>query len=87
MEIWQYNAYCQGIRIKEADNLSILLQAAYYEAYWNGASKHKVSLERVIKDVYKRVMPAKPKKAINFEEASKEFKNMEDLKKYGWFKE
>lgn len=73
--------------MKQADDLVSLVEAAYYNAYWNGASKHKKSLESVVKGIYKNVSRHKEEVVpIDYEAINKEFAGMEELRKYGWTK-
>lgn len=87
LTIYQYNAYCEGYRLKQADELVSRVEAAYFNAYWNGAQKHKKSLENVVNRIYKKVA-RKHKKPIplDFKEVDKEFAMMEELRKYAKYK-
>ena len=89
LTLWQLNAYSQGNQLKQADELARLVEAAYYEAYWNGYSKgSKKSLKQVLKEIYKPFNKAKEKpEPIKVKEVSKEFENMEALRKYGWYQD
>lgn len=87
LTIYQYNAYCEGYRLHQADNLVSMVEAAYYSAYWNGAQKHKKSLENVVKHIYRSVSRKRIKREpIDFKKVNKEFAEMEELRKYGRIK-
>lgn len=88
MELWQYNAWCEAYQDKIVDTLSIQVQAAYLGAYWSGFSKHKKSLNQVLDSLRKRkVNKATKKKPIDVEKISEQFRQMEELKVYGYTKE
>ena len=88
LTIYQYNAYCDGYRLRQADELVAKVEAAYYSAYWNGAQKHKKSLNTVVKSIYKGVTKnKKPRKPIDVKATENDFAKMEGLKKYGWCKD
>lgn len=64
-----------------------MVEAAYYSAYWNGAQKHKKSLENVVKHIYRSVSRKRIKREpIDFKKVNKEFAEMEELRKYGRIK-
>lgn len=81
MSLWQYNAWCEAYRDRIKDDLSLQLQAAYMGAYWNGATKHKKSLMRILNGLYE-----KEKVPIDVKKVSEEFRQYEELKNYGWTK-
>lgn len=84
LTIYQYNAYCEGYKLKQADELVSLIESAYYNAYWNGTQKHKKSLSSVVRNIYKEVSKSKIKRTpIDFNKVDKEFAEMEELRKYG----
>lgn len=56
-------------------------------AYWNGFSKHKKSLNDVLKTIQKENNEKFNRKPINVKKISEQFKQMEDLKHYGWTRE
>ncbi len=90
LTIWQWNAYCDGYKFRRADELALKIEAAYYEAYWNGYSKGgKKSLKRIIQDIYKRQNKQKKKKPtpIDIDKVSKQFERMEALRKNGWYQD
>lgn len=88
MDLWQYNAWCEAYQDKIVDALSIQVQAAYLGAYWGGFSKHKKSLTQVLDSLRKRkVNKTTKKKPINVEKISEQFRQMEELKLYGYTKE
>lgn len=85
MELWQYNAWCEAFKCKKNDELVIQIQAAYLGAYWGGFSKHKKSLESVIKSIGRENSYKKSKrKPIDIDSISKQFIQMEELKQNGW---
>lgn len=70
--------------MKQADELVSRIEAAYYNAYWNGSQKHKKSLSSIVKNIYKEVSKKKIKREpIDFNKVHKEFAEMEELRKYG----
>ena len=88
MELWQYNAWCEAYKCRVSDELVIQVQAAYLGAYWSGFSKHKKSLESVIKSITRGNEHKKSKKKpINIDTVSNQFRQMEELKVYGYTKE
>lgn len=91
LAIWQWNAYCEGYKLKQADELALKTEAAYFGAYWSGYSKGpKKSLKRVIKEIYKPLEKNKKRptpKPIDVEAVSKVFERMEALKNNGWYQE
>lgn len=89
LQIWQYNAVCAGYKARNVDELANKIHAAYYGAYWNGAQKHKKSLQSVIRSLYKDLVKDKTKKIvpIDVNKVSKDFEKLEDFRRYGWFKE
>lgn len=73
--------------MKQTDELASRIEAAYYNAYWNGASKHKKSLQSVINKLYQGSRKSKKKaKPIDIKALEKEFAEMEELRKYGGVK-
>jgi hypothetical protein len=63
------------------------VEAAYFNAYWNGAQKRKKSLENVVNHIYKKVARKHKKPMpLDFKEVDKEFAEMEGLRNYGWIK-
>ena len=88
MELWQYNAWCEAYRCKVTDDLVIQVQAAYLGAYWSSFSKHKKSLESVIKTITRNNSRKKSKREpIDMNSVSKQFMQMEELKYNGWTKQ
>lgn len=89
MSFWQFNAYCEAFQDRQIDSLSLQIQAAYYNAYWNSAAKHKKSLMSVLKSLRNKSNSNKTKKRepIDVESVSRKFRQMEELKEYGWTKE
>lgn len=88
MELWQYNAWCEAYKCRMSDDLVIQIQAAYLGAYWGGFSKHKKSLESVIKSINRGNERRKSKlKPIDTDSISKQFMQMEELKQNGWTKQ
>lgn len=86
MDLWQYNAWCEAYQDKIIDNLTIQIQAAYLNAYWSGFSKHKKSLDSVLKSLRKDKVNKAKKEPINVKEISEQFRQMEELKLYGYTK-
>lgn len=85
MELWQYNAWCEAYKCRMSDELVIQIQAAYLGAYWSGFSKHKKSLESVIRSINRGNEHKKSKKKpINIDSISRQFEQMEELKQNGW---
>ena len=82
MSFWQYNAWCEAYRARMSDSLALQIQAAYLGAYWNGASKHKKSLQSVLKSLTKEDLKKK-RKPINVKEIAEQFRQFEELQKYG----
>lgn len=72
--------------MRQRDTLAIQVQSAFYGAYWNGFSKHKKSLDRVLKDIYKGTEKKKKVVPIDFKRLENEFIAMEELHKNGWTK-
>lgn len=87
MDLWQYNAWCEAYKLKVSDTLSIQVQAAYMSAYWNGFNKHKKSLNDVLKAINSENNKKFKRKPIDVDKISEQFKQMEELKHYGWTKE
>ena len=85
MELWQYNAWCEAYRARQDDELVIQVQAAYLCAYWNGFSKHKKSLDSVLRSIQKKHKKIK-REPIDLEKVSEEFNKMEDLRRNGYEK-
>lgn len=56
-------------------------------AYWGGFNKHKKSLKEVLGTIQKENSKKFNRKPIDVKKISEEFKQMEDLKHYGWTKE
>ena len=84
MELWQYNAYCEAYQDRMIDDLSIQIQAAYLGAYWSGWSKHKKSLRSVLDSLRRKKVTHTKKEPIDVEKISEQFRQMEELKSYGW---
>ena len=84
LTIYQYNAYCEGYKLRQVDELASRVEAAYYGAYWNGASKHKKSLQSVVNKLYQSVRKSKKKttEPIDIKALDKEFAEMEVLRNY-----
>lgn len=78
MTFWQYNAYCKAHQLRAKDQLAIQVQAAYLEAYWNSATKHKKSLAQMIQQIYQDGDVVR--KPINFKAAEKDFESFEQIK-------
>ena len=73
--------------MKQTDELASRIEAAYYNAYWNGASKHKKSLQSVINKLYQQARKTtKKREPIDIKALEKEFAEMEELRKYGRIK-
>ena len=87
LDLWQYNAYCEGYKLKCADDLSNMLTASYYNAYWNGASKSKKSLENVLTKLYRELDKDAPREKIDVDAVRKDFERMEALRRNGWWQE
>lgn len=87
MELWQYNAWCEAYQDKIIDTLSIQVQAEYLGAYWSGFSKHKKSLNSVLESLRPKKKLNTKKEPINVTNVSKQFRQMEELKLYGWTKQ
>lgn len=87
MELWQYNAWCEAYQDKIIDTLSIQVQAEYLGAYWSGFSKHKKSLNSVLESLRPKKKLNTKKEPINVINVSKQFRQMEELKLYGWTKQ
>lgn len=74
--------------MRQVDNLALQVQSAYYCAYWNSWSKHKKSLQSILRAIYASSEKQKKKKVkIDVEKVSKQFRQMEELIKDGWTKE
>ena len=86
MELWQYNAWCEAYKLRKSDELAIQVQAAYMCAYWSGVGKHKKSLGEVLKNIQIENNKKFNRKPIDVKKISEEFKQMEELKHYGWTK-
>lgn len=84
MSFWQYNAWCEAYRDKQLDNLSLQVQAAYYGAYWSSATKHKKSLRQVLDNINKGRTRKTKRVPIDYEKVNSEFKQVEEIRKYGW---
>lgn len=82
MTFWQYNAYSEGYILQQKDALALQVQAAYYEAYWNGEAKHKKSLEEILRRIYKDTEKPKKSKPMDVKALEQEFALMEELRKY-----
>lgn len=82
--MWQYNAWSSAYRDKMRDALAVQIQASYLGAYWGSASKNKKSLQSVLKGLHEPVHARKEKKKIVFAEASRPFKQFEELTKNGY---
>lgn len=78
MTLWQYNAWCEAYQLRIKDDLSLQLQAAYYNAYWNSKAKHKRSLKSVLREL----LGSKKKKAppLDVAAARQIFKQLEEIK-------
>ena len=87
MELWQYNAWCEAYQDKIIDTLSIQVQAEYLGAYWSGFSKHKKSLNSVLESLRPKKKLNMKKEPINVNNVSEQFRQMEELKLYGWTKQ
>ena len=87
MELWQYNAWCEAYQDKIIDTLSIQVQAEYLGAYWSGFSKHKKSLNSVLESLRPKKKLNMKKEPINVINVSEQFRQMEELKLYGWTKQ
>ena len=87
MELWQYNAWCEAYKDRSVDVLAIQIQAAYLGAYWNGFNKHKKSLESVLKSLRKEKLNKAKKEPIDVDKISEQFRQMEELKIYGYTKQ
>lgn len=90
LTIEQYNAYTYGYSYKRADDLTNLIQAAYYNAYWNGASKSKKSPESVVRGIFRELdkqLKHTETPKMDVVAVKKDFERMEALKKYGWCKD
>lgn len=86
MDIWQFNAYSQAWKIRTRDALAIEIQGAWMTAYWcNPHAKHKVSLKKVLKGLTED--EELPREKINKQEVEKQFRQFEELQKYGWTKD
>lgn len=79
MSLWQYNAWCEAYQARTIDTLSLQLQAAYYGAYWNGASKHKKSLKSVLKALRSKEKQEPVVEPIVLEQAEAIFKKYEEM--------
>lgn len=86
MELWQYNAWCEAYQDKIIDTLSIQVQAEYLGAYWSGFSKNKKSLNSVLESLRPKKKLNMKKEPIDVISVSKQFRQMEELKLYGWTK-
>lgn len=81
MEMWQFTAYCDAWELRVKDQLSIQLQSAYYNAYWNSATKNKKSLEEVLSKLHEEkhsTTTAISKQAID------RFELLEEVKEKGY---
>ena len=84
MDFWQFNAYSLAWEAQKRDQLAIEIQGAWMNAYWSGTSKHKKSLKQVLKALEQREeLPREPVDKVAVE---KQFKQFEELQKYGWTK-
>lgn len=83
MPLWMYNAYNDGVMLKQQDELALQVQAAYMCAYWGSETKHKKSLSQIIDSIYTN-KKKKEYKPIDVKALEKEFKMMEDLRTNGW---
>ncbi len=87
MELWQYNAWCEAYQDKLIDTLSIQVQAEYLGAYWSGFSKHKKTLKSVLDSLRRRKVNKTKKEPIDVQKISEQFRQMEELKLYGYTKQ
>ena len=81
MDFWQYNAWCEAYKAKQADKLSIELQASYMAAYWNNAGKKGKSLRTVLKEI--QGPQNKQREKIDYNKVADKFRQFEELKNYG----
>lgn len=84
MELWQYNAWCEAYQDRITDNLTVQIQAHYLGAYWSGFSNHKKSLKQVLDSLRKKKVNKTKKKPIDVDKLSEQFRQMEELKLYGY---
>ena len=83
MSLWQFNSWMRAQSRRQKDSLALQVQAAYYNAYWNSATKHKKSLNSVLKDIYREERTSNRKK-IDFKQAESKFKKFEEILTNGW---
>lgn len=81
MDIWQYNAWCEAWQYRCSATLQQMVQAAYMNAYWTNSGKKGKSLSTVLK--YLRVPENKPRKKIDVDTVAEQFRQFEELRKYG----
>lgn len=87
MSLWQYNAWCEAYRKRKQDELAIQVQAAYYCAYWNSGAKHKRSLSSVLKQILRSDRKTKKGPPLDIDAVRKKFRQLEELRTYGYTKE
>lgn len=81
MDIWQYNAWCEAWLFRCNDTLLQMTQAAFLDAYWtNGGHKAK-SLSTVLNHL--RMREDKPRTKIDINVVEEQFRQFEELQKYG----
>lgn len=81
MDVWQFNAWCKTWEARASDELALLIQAAYYGAYWNNAGKKGRSLQSVLRSL--RPKQERPREKIDKDKVADKFRQFEELKKYG----
>ena len=56
------------------------MQAAYYNAYWNGSAKHKRSLKSVLKEIQGSNKKRKKGPPLDIAEARQAFRRLKEIK-------
>lgn len=80
MTLWQYNAWCEAYGQRVRDDLALQIQAAYYNAYWNSAAKHKRSLKSVLKELQSSKKKRKKGPPLDVNAARRAFAQLEEIK-------
>ena len=80
MSLWQYNAWCEAYQMRIKDELSLQIQAAYYNAYWNSGAKHKRSLKSVLRELQGPQKGRKGGPPLDVAAARQTFQRLKEIK-------
>lgn len=82
MDMWQWNAWGDAWRYRNADDNQKLAHAAFLTSYWIRAGKKGKSLSAILKAL--EVKEDKPVEKINKDVVADQFRQFEELQNRGW---